>query len=114
MDGGANICLTGILSLLVDVVSIPPLPISITTISGALSLDDCSHFNSRTAQYITNSAIFARTPQRPSSLRKPSLPQAISSFAGNRKAIRMNAWIPFGSLVIVASQHHPDIGHDIW
>jgi hypothetical protein len=27
MDGGANICIMGILGLLVDVVSIPPLPI---------------------------------------------------------------------------------------
>jgi hypothetical protein len=41
MDGGANICLTGILPLLVDVVSIPPLPISVATTSVALSLDDC-------------------------------------------------------------------------
>ncbi len=42
MDGNANICLTaGILSLLVDVVSIPPLPILVATTSGALSLDDC-------------------------------------------------------------------------
>ncbi len=41
MDGGANICLTGILYLLVDIVSIPPLPILVTTTSGALSLDDC-------------------------------------------------------------------------
>jgi hypothetical protein len=41
MDGGANICLTGILSLLVDVVSTPPFPISVVSTSGALSLDDC-------------------------------------------------------------------------
>jgi hypothetical protein len=41
MDVGANICLTGILSLLVDVVSTPPLPILVATTSGALSLDDC-------------------------------------------------------------------------
>ena len=41
MDGGANICITGVLSLLVDVVSIPPLPISVATKSGSISLDDC-------------------------------------------------------------------------
>jgi hypothetical protein len=41
MDGGANICITGILSLLVDVESIPPLPISVATTSGSISLDDC-------------------------------------------------------------------------
>lgn len=41
MDGGANICITGILSLLMDVESIPPLPISVATTSPTLSLDDC-------------------------------------------------------------------------
>ena len=41
MDGGANICITGVLSLLVNVVSIPPLPISVATKSGSLSLDGC-------------------------------------------------------------------------
>jgi hypothetical protein len=41
MDGKANICITGILSLLVDVETIPPLPISVATMSGLISLDDC-------------------------------------------------------------------------
>jgi hypothetical protein len=41
VDGGANICLTGILDLLVDVVSIAPLPISVATKTGEVSLDDC-------------------------------------------------------------------------
>jgi hypothetical protein len=41
MDGGANICITGILGLLVDVENIPPLPISVATTSGSLSMDDC-------------------------------------------------------------------------
>ena len=41
MDGGANICLTGILDLLVDVESIPPLPILVATKTGVVSLDDC-------------------------------------------------------------------------
>ena len=41
MDGGANICITGILSLLVGVKTIPPLPISVATTSGSFSLDDC-------------------------------------------------------------------------
>ena len=40
MDGGANICITGILSLLVDVETIPPLPISVATTSGSWMLDD--------------------------------------------------------------------------
>jgi hypothetical protein len=41
IDGGANICITGILSLLVDIESIPPLPISVATTLGSISLDDC-------------------------------------------------------------------------
>jgi hypothetical protein len=41
MDGGANICITGILGLLLDIVSIPPLPISVATTSGSFLLDDC-------------------------------------------------------------------------
>ena len=41
MDGGANICLTGVLGLLVDVESIAPLPISVATKNGDISLDDC-------------------------------------------------------------------------
>ncbi len=41
MDGWANICITGILGLLVDVETIPPLPILIATTSGSFSMDDC-------------------------------------------------------------------------
>ena len=41
VDGGANICITGILDLLVDVETIAPLPILVTTPSGQISLDDC-------------------------------------------------------------------------
>jgi hypothetical protein len=41
VDGGAIICLTGILGLLVDVVSIVPLPISVATKTRVISLDDC-------------------------------------------------------------------------
>jgi hypothetical protein len=41
MDGGANICITGRLGLLVDVVSIPPIPISNATTSGSIFVDDC-------------------------------------------------------------------------
>jgi hypothetical protein len=41
VDGGANICLSGVLDLLVDVESITPLPISVATKTGTVSLDDC-------------------------------------------------------------------------
>ncbi len=41
MDAGANICLTGDLNLLVDVVEIPPLPISVAVQGASPSLDDC-------------------------------------------------------------------------
>ena len=41
MDGGANICIAGILELLVDVESIPPLPILVATTSNSFSMDNC-------------------------------------------------------------------------
>jgi hypothetical protein len=41
MDGGANICITVMLGLLVDVETIPPLPILVATTLGSFSMDDC-------------------------------------------------------------------------
>jgi hypothetical protein len=41
MDGSANICVTGLLELLVDVESIQPLPISVATKTAKFSLDSC-------------------------------------------------------------------------
>ena len=40
MDGGANICLTGDLSILVDVVNIPPLPITVALNGEGVTYDD--------------------------------------------------------------------------
>ncbi len=40
MDGGANICLTGDLSILVGVVDIPPMPITVATTGSNPTLDD--------------------------------------------------------------------------
>ncbi len=41
VDGGANICLMNILSLLVDVVNIPPLPISVVIVDFEVKMDPC-------------------------------------------------------------------------
>ncbi len=41
MDSGTNICVTGILGLLVNVISIPPRPISVAAKSHQASLDNC-------------------------------------------------------------------------
>ncbi len=41
VDGGANICLTGTLSLLVDTISIPPMPISVAVEGAGTSIADC-------------------------------------------------------------------------
>ncbi len=41
MDAGANICLTGDLSILADAVDIPPLPITVALDGNGSSLDDC-------------------------------------------------------------------------
>jgi hypothetical protein len=40
MDDGANICITGDLSILLGIVDIPPMPITVAT-SGDVSLEDC-------------------------------------------------------------------------
>ncbi len=40
IDGGANICIMGDFNLLVDVVTIPPLPI-LVALHGDITLDDC-------------------------------------------------------------------------
>ncbi len=109
MDGGANICLTGILSLLVDVVSIPPFPSRLllhlvpSPLITAAPNEDFSHLHSKMAQSTTSPATIGRMPPRPSSPRKPSLPPAIYLFAGSRKAIRILARVQFGSLAIGAS-----------
>ena len=41
MDAGANICLTGDLEILADVVDIPPLPITVALNGNGSSVDDC-------------------------------------------------------------------------
>ena len=41
MDAGANICLTGDLSILADAVNISPLPITVALNGNGSSLDDC-------------------------------------------------------------------------
>jgi hypothetical protein len=41
VDGGANICATGNLSILVGVVDIPPLPITVALKDSNTSIDDC-------------------------------------------------------------------------
>jgi hypothetical protein len=41
VDGGANICLTGTLSLLVEIVSIPPMPISVAVEGAGASIANC-------------------------------------------------------------------------
>ena len=41
VDGGVNTCLTGTLSLLVDTISIPPIPISVAVEGARTSIADC-------------------------------------------------------------------------
>ncbi len=41
IDGGANICITGDLSTLVNIEEIPPMPISVAIAGDAISSDDC-------------------------------------------------------------------------
>ena len=48
IDGGANICITGDLDSLSNVVAIPPLSISVA-VEGASSIDDCCSWNDSTS-----------------------------------------------------------------
>jgi len=41
IDGGANICVTGNLSTLVNIEEIPPMPISVAIAGNDISSDDC-------------------------------------------------------------------------
>jgi hypothetical protein len=41
MDGGANICVTGDLNQLVNIIEIPPMPITIATSGDGNSLNNC-------------------------------------------------------------------------
>ena len=41
VDSGANICVIGLIESLVDVTTIPPLPISVAVHGSDVSLDDC-------------------------------------------------------------------------
>ncbi len=58
MDGGANICITSILGLLVDVISIPPIPISVATTSGSISINDCCTKQGLTPLTLTGDSIY--------------------------------------------------------
>ena len=81
MDGGANICITGILGLLVDVEAIPPLPISVATTSDSISLDDCCTKKGFIPLTLSDGSVYYQlcyyckmprkqsSPPRPSSLR---------------------------------------------
>jgi hypothetical protein len=78
MDGGTNICVTGILGLLVDVSTIPPLSTLVATKSNQLSLNDCCTkcgylpLMLDDGSFITKSAIIVLTHWRPSSHQMPS------------------------------------------
>ncbi len=58
IDGSANICITGILDLLVEVEAIAPLPILVATTSGQISLDDCRTKRGLLSLMLDNGAIY--------------------------------------------------------
>jgi hypothetical protein len=57
IDGGANICITGDLDSLFDVVAIPPLSISVA-VEGASSLDDCCTARGMTPIQLDDGSIY--------------------------------------------------------
>ena len=58
MDGGANICLTGVLDLLIEVVLITPLPISVATKTEDISLDDCCTKRGQLPLTLANGSVY--------------------------------------------------------
>jgi hypothetical protein len=94
IDGGANICLTRDLNLLVDIVEIPLLPILVAVHGNVSTLDDsCIHWGYLPLTLLDgsthwNSAIIARMLWKPSSPLRGFLPQAMSLPCGCRLVSR--------------------------
>ncbi len=59
INGGANICLTGDLDLLVDVVKIPPLPISVT-LQDEIMTDNCCTAWGKNPLQLDNGSVYWR------------------------------------------------------
>ncbi len=57
IDGGANICITGDIDSLFDVVEIPPLPISVA-VESDLSIDDCCTARGQTPLQLDDGLIY--------------------------------------------------------
>jgi hypothetical protein len=60
INGGANICITGDINLLVDVVNIPPLPISVA-LHGELTLNDCCMARGLLPIQLDNGSVYWQT-----------------------------------------------------
>jgi len=94
LDAGANICLTGDLQLLVDVVEIPPLPISVAITGNAPSLDDCCTRRGYLPLLLSDGSTHW---QLQSYLHRPSLNQALSLLLGHKRDSRTVAPARFNS-----------------
>jgi hypothetical protein len=93
MDGGANICVTGVLGLLVDVSSIPPLPITVATKTDHISVNDCCTKRGYLPLMLTNGSVYyqicyycANPSERLSSCQMPYYSQVTSWLTGIKKA----------------------------
>jgi hypothetical protein len=58
MDGGANICVAGDLSILVDTVDIDPMPISVAVAGDNVTSDDCCTKRGYTPQPLHNGTLY--------------------------------------------------------
>ena len=91
MDGGAKICLTGTLDLLVGVESIPPLPILVATKTGVVLLDDyCTKKGLLPLTLADGSVIIAKMLWKPSYRLRPSWPPAMFWSDGHKLVIKMD------------------------
>jgi hypothetical protein len=107
IDGGANICIMGLLDLLVEMILIPPLPISVATKKGGILLDDCCTKRGLLLLILANSFVYyqpcytARMPSILFYLHRPSWLQVVCSCGGLKQATKMFPWAQFDLIVTV-------------
>ncbi len=58
IDSGANICITGDASCLVNTVDIPPMPITVATAGDTISIDDCCTQRGYIPLSLTDSSLY--------------------------------------------------------
>jgi hypothetical protein len=78
MDAGANICLTGNLTILADAVDIPPLPITVALHGDTPTVDDCCTTKGYIPLTLSDGAVHWQLCYYSANAVKPSSPHRLS------------------------------------